>query len=168
MADRAAVSLDQTASPHPPLSRQQRQRNPPPDLCRDDRLRAAAHRRPPPLRQDLDPPLHRSGRPVPLPTPPPRHHRQTPARQPKPPTMPKLQKSIEPQLCLSFPGQPCACGEREETLGGDIAKPERRSPYLPRAYEPKRRKNPMRYTITPLTPHTGAEVRGLDLNEGVD
>src|ERR1700726_56277 len=28
MADRAAVSLDQTASPHPPLSRQQRQRHP--------------------------------------------------------------------------------------------------------------------------------------------
>ena len=26
----------------------------------------------------------------------------------------------------------------------------------------------MDYTITPLTPHTGAEVRGIDLNEGVD
>ena len=26
----------------------------------------------------------------------------------------------------------------------------------------------MQYTITPLTPHTGAEVRGIDLNEGVD
>jgi taurine dioxygenase len=26
----------------------------------------------------------------------------------------------------------------------------------------------MRYTITPLTPHTGAEVRGIDLNQGVD
>ena len=26
----------------------------------------------------------------------------------------------------------------------------------------------MRYTIAPLTPHTGAEVRGIDLNEGVD
>ena len=26
----------------------------------------------------------------------------------------------------------------------------------------------MEYTITPLTPHTGAEVRGIDLNEGVD
>ena len=24
---------------------------------------------------------------------------------------------------------------------------------------------PMEYTITPLTPHTGAEVRGIDLNE---
>ena len=24
----------------------------------------------------------------------------------------------------------------------------------------------MEYTITPLTPHTGAEVRGIDLNEG--
>ena len=23
----------------------------------------------------------------------------------------------------------------------------------------------MEYTITPLTPHTGAEVRGIDLNE---
>src|SRR5712691_9080077 len=112
MADRAAVSLDQTASPHPPLPRQQRQRDPPPDLCRDDRLRAAAHRRPRPLRQDLDPPLHRSGRPVPVRTPPPRRHRQTPARQPQQPTMPKLQKSIEPQLCLSFPGQPCALRER--------------------------------------------------------
>src|SRR5882724_5402911 len=113
MADRAVVSLDQTASPHPPLSRQQRQCDPPPDLCRDDRLRAAAPRRPPPWRQDLDPALHRSGRSVPLPTPPPRRHRQTPAHQPKPPAMPKLQKSIELQLCLSFPGQPCASGERE-------------------------------------------------------
>src|SRR6266404_7835781 len=28
--------------------------------------------------------------------------------------------------------------------------------------------SPMSYTITPLTPHTGAEVRGIDLNEGVD
>src|SRR3984893_15814714 len=113
MADRALVSLDQTASPHPPLPRQQRQRDPPPDLCRDDRLRAAAHRRPPPLRQDLDPALHRSGRSVPLPTPPPRRHRQTPAHQLKPPAMPKRQKSIELQLCLSFPGQPCASRERE-------------------------------------------------------
>ena len=26
----------------------------------------------------------------------------------------------------------------------------------------------MQYTITPLTPHTGAEVRGIDLNQGVD
>ena len=26
----------------------------------------------------------------------------------------------------------------------------------------------MEYAITPLTPHTGAEVRGIDLNEGVD
>jgi alpha-ketoglutarate-dependent taurine dioxygenase len=26
----------------------------------------------------------------------------------------------------------------------------------------------MRYSITPLTPHTGAEVRGLDLNQAVD
>jgi hypothetical protein len=26
----------------------------------------------------------------------------------------------------------------------------------------------MEYTITPLTPRTGAEVRGIDLNEGVD
>ena len=26
----------------------------------------------------------------------------------------------------------------------------------------------MEYTITPLTPHTGAEVRGIDLNNGVD
>ena len=26
----------------------------------------------------------------------------------------------------------------------------------------------MGYTITPLTPHTGAEVRGIDLNEEVD
>jgi Taurine catabolism dioxygenase TauD, TfdA family len=26
----------------------------------------------------------------------------------------------------------------------------------------------MGYTITPLTPHTGAEVPGIDLNEGVD
>src|SRR3984893_9363070 len=117
MADRALVSLDQTASPHPPLPRQQRQRDPPPDLCRDDRLRAAAHRRPPPLRQDLDPALHRSGRSVPLPTPPPRRHRQTPAHQPKPPAMPKRQKSIELQLCLSFPGQPCARGEREGVRG---------------------------------------------------
>ena len=25
----------------------------------------------------------------------------------------------------------------------------------------------MAYTITSLTPHTGAEVRGIDLNEGV-
>src|SRR6266849_5388242 len=107
MADRAAVSLDQTASPHPPLPRQQRQRDPPPALCRDDRLRAAAHRRPLPLRQALDPPLHRSGRPVPLRTPPHRRHQQTPARQPKPSTMPKLQKPAEPQLRLSFPGQPC-------------------------------------------------------------
>src|ERR1700731_378935 len=112
MADRTAVSLDQTASPHPPLPRQQRQRDPPPDLCRDDCLRAAAHRRPPPLRQDLDPALHRSGRSVPLPTPPPRRHRQTPAHQLKPPAMPKRQKSIELQLCLSFPGQPCAVRER--------------------------------------------------------
>src|SRR5712671_467656 len=113
MADRAAVSLDQTASPHPPLPRQQRQRDPPPALRRDDRLRPAAHRRPPPLRQDLDPPLHRSGRPEPLRTPPHRRHRQTPARQPKPPTMPKLQKSAELQLSLSFPGQPCRKRARE-------------------------------------------------------
>src|SRR4029077_4904311 len=113
MADRAVVSLDQTASPHPPLSRQQRQRDPPPDLCRDDRLRAAAPRRPPPWRQDLDPALHRSGRSVPLPPPPPRRHRQTPPHQPEPPAMPKRQKSVELQLCLSFPGQPCASGERE-------------------------------------------------------
>src|SRR6516165_5227735 len=28
--------------------------------------------------------------------------------------------------------------------------------------------SPMEYTITPLTPHTDAEVRGIDLNEGVD
>ena len=27
---------------------------------------------------------------------------------------------------------------------------------------------PMNYTITPLTPHTGAEVRGIDLNQAVD
>ena len=26
----------------------------------------------------------------------------------------------------------------------------------------------MGYTITPLSPHTGAEVRGIDLNEGVE
>ncbi len=26
----------------------------------------------------------------------------------------------------------------------------------------------MKYTISPLTPHTGAEVRGIDLNQGVD
>jgi alpha-ketoglutarate-dependent taurine dioxygenase len=26
----------------------------------------------------------------------------------------------------------------------------------------------MRYTISPLTPDTGAEVRGIDLNEGVE
>jgi hypothetical protein len=26
----------------------------------------------------------------------------------------------------------------------------------------------MQYTITPLTPHTGAEVCGIDLNEVVD
>ena len=26
----------------------------------------------------------------------------------------------------------------------------------------------MEYAITPLTPRTGAEVRGIDLNEGVD
>ena len=26
----------------------------------------------------------------------------------------------------------------------------------------------MEYRITPLTPHTGAEVRGIDLNQGVD
>ena len=26
----------------------------------------------------------------------------------------------------------------------------------------------MEYTITPLTPRTGAEVRGIALNEGVD
>ena len=26
----------------------------------------------------------------------------------------------------------------------------------------------MDFTVTQLTPHTGAEVRGLDLNEGVD
>ena len=26
----------------------------------------------------------------------------------------------------------------------------------------------MEYTITPLTPRTDAEVRGIDLNEGVD
>src|SRR6266446_10801778 len=26
----------------------------------------------------------------------------------------------------------------------------------------------MEYTITPLTPHTGAEVRGIDLSEGID
>ena len=26
----------------------------------------------------------------------------------------------------------------------------------------------MEYSITPLTPHTGAEVRGIDLNQGVD
>ena len=26
----------------------------------------------------------------------------------------------------------------------------------------------MEYTITRLSPHTGAEVRGIDLNEGVD
>src|SRR5437868_9644867 len=90
MADRAAVSLDQAASAHPPLPRQQRQRDPPPDLCRDDRLRAAAHRRPPPLREDPDPALYRSGRLVPLRTPPPRRHRHTPARQPKPSSMPKL------------------------------------------------------------------------------
>jgi taurine dioxygenase len=28
--------------------------------------------------------------------------------------------------------------------------------------------DPMNYTITPLTPHTGAEVRGIDLNRRVD
>src|SRR5271155_4318175 len=28
--------------------------------------------------------------------------------------------------------------------------------------------SPMEYTITPLTPHTGAEVRGIDLSERVD
>src|SRR5712664_3206293 len=117
MADRAAVSLDQTASPHPPLPRQQRQRDPPPALCRDDRLRAAAHRRPLPLRQDLDPPLHRSGRSVPLPTPPHRRHQQTPARQPKPSTMPKLPKPAESHLCLSFPGQPYAVRERGDEVG---------------------------------------------------
>src|ERR1700757_3257962 len=112
MADRAAVSLDQTASAHPPLPRQQRQRDRPPDLCRDDRLRAAAHRRPPPLRQDPDPAVYRSGRFVPVRTPPPRRDRQTPARQPKPSSMPKLRKPAEPHLCLSFPGQPCAIRER--------------------------------------------------------
>src|SRR6266436_9749580 len=121
MADRAAVSLDQTASPHPPLPRQQRQRHPPPDLCRDDRLRAAAHRRPPPWRQDLDPALHRSGRSVPLPTPPPRRHRQSAAHQPKPPAMPKRQKSIELQLCLSFPGQPCR--KRGEVMAYSMNQP---------------------------------------------
>src|SRR3954451_5524647 len=110
MADRAAVSLDQTASAHPPLPRQQRQRDPPPDLCRDDRLRAAAHRRPPPLRQDPDPALYRSGRPVPVRTPPPRRHRKTPARQPKPPTMPKLRKPAEPHLCLVSPDSPALSG----------------------------------------------------------
>ena len=26
----------------------------------------------------------------------------------------------------------------------------------------------MEYTITPLPPHTDAEVRGIDLNEGVE
>src|SRR4051794_5780927 len=114
MADRAAVPLDQTASPHPPLSRQQRQRDPPPAVCRDDRLCPAAHRRPQPLRQHLDPPLHRSGRPLPVRTPPPRRHRKTPARQPEPPSMPKLRTSAELQLCLSFPGQPCPQGERVE------------------------------------------------------
>src|SRR5437764_5537328 len=112
MADRAAVSLDQAASAHPPLPRQQRQRDPPPDLCRDDRLRAAAHRRPPPLREDPDPALYRSGRLVPLRTPPPRRHRHTPTRQPKPSSVPKLGKSAEPHLCLSFPGQPCTARER--------------------------------------------------------
>src|ERR1700741_3136228 len=113
MADRAAVSLDQTASPHPPLPRQQRQRHPPADLCCDDRLRAAAPRRPLPLRQTLDPPLPRFARPMPLRTPPPRRHRKTPARQPEPPSMPKLRTSAEAQLCLSFPGQPCRSRGRE-------------------------------------------------------
>src|SRR3974377_1889228 len=32
----------------------------------------------------------------------------------------------------------------------------------------KQRKQPMEYTIAQLTPHTGAEVRGIDLNTGVD
>src|SRR6516165_3051468 len=32
----------------------------------------------------------------------------------------------------------------------------------------KRRRQPMEYTTTPLTPHTGAEVRSIDLSEGVD
>jgi len=36
------------------------------------------------------------------------------------------------------------------------------------AYSPRSSSTPMGYTITPLTPHTGAEVRGIDLNEGVD
>jgi hypothetical protein len=36
------------------------------------------------------------------------------------------------------------------------------------AYSPRSSSTPMGYTITPLTPHTGAEVPGIDLNEGVD
>src|SRR3974377_1505594 len=32
----------------------------------------------------------------------------------------------------------------------------------------KQRKQPMEYTIAQLTPHTGAEVGGIDLNTGVD
>ena len=45
LVDRAVVSLDQTASQDPRLPRPLRKRRSPPDLCRDDRLSAAAHRR---------------------------------------------------------------------------------------------------------------------------
>jgi taurine dioxygenase len=46
-----------------------------------------------------------------------------------------------------------------------IAKPGTASSYCGKFRGGNR---PMAYTITALTPHTGAEVRGLDLNRGVD
>jgi len=104
VADRAAVSLDQTASPHSPLSRQQRQRDPSPALRRDDRLRAAAHRRPQPLHQDLDPALHRSGRPVPLRAPPPSAAiDKPPPVNPSRPQCQKFPKISSPSAMPDFP-----------------------------------------------------------------
>src|SRR5665213_989433 len=82
-------------------------------LRRDERLPLAAHHRPPQPSRHPGLALRRS-RPSPAVSPSPRHDRQSQTTTYRRSTQP-----THPRLCLSFPGQPCACAgmtTREEDL----------------------------------------------------
>lgn len=105
---RAAVPLAQAAPQARQVPRPQRERRPPADHRRHDRLSAVAHRRPSAPPDPARHSLRRTRRSLPVSTQTHRAHRQTTRGQRQQTATQNRTRPARDLLCLTFPGQPCA------------------------------------------------------------
>jgi hypothetical protein len=108
LANRTPVPLDQAASAHPQIPRQECKRHPPAGPRRHDRLSVAAHGCAHPPHPAAGTAAGRTPQSTSVHAPTARRNRQTTPLQPKPPTALPLSRPTGILLRLIFPGQPCA------------------------------------------------------------